>query len=80
MRYSFNEVHSLAIAQAIAEVRHQQQIGLCYVYKVIYVLSTPAFIAVLEVLTVNDIYVIVQENNDFMLTSSKSHAILYYNR
>ncbi|AEW44422.1 phosphoglucomutase [Serratia symbiotica str. 'Cinara cedri'] len=81
MHYSFNEAHILAITQAIAEVRQQQGvIGPCYVGKDTHALSEPAFISVLEVLTANDINVIVQENNGFTPTPSISHAILCHNR
>lgn len=45
MRHGFNEAHILAIAQAIAEVRHQQGVtGPCYVGKDTHALSEPAFI------------------------------------
>ncbi|NHB93895.1 phosphoglucomutase (alpha-D-glucose-1,6-bisphosphate-dependent) [Photorhabdus cinerea] len=80
-RSSFNEAHILAIAQAIAEVRQQQGInGPCYVGKDTHALSEAAFISVLEVLTANNVNVIVQENNGFTPTPAISHAILCYNR
>lgn len=80
-RHSFNEAHILAIAQAIAEVRHQQgTTGPCYVGKDTHALSEPAFISVLEVLTANGVDVIVQENNGFTPTPAVSHAILCHNR
>ncbi|CAI0747752.1 MULTISPECIES: phosphoglucomutase (alpha-D-glucose-1,6-bisphosphate-dependent) [Serratia] len=80
-RHSFNEAHILAIAQAIAEVRHQQGVtGPCYVGKDTHALSEPAFISVLEVLTANGVDVIVQENNGFTPTPAVSHAILCHNR
>lgn len=81
LRHSFNENHILAIAQAIAEVRHQQGVtGPCYVGKDTHALSEPAFISVLEVLTTNGVDVIVQENNGFTPTPAVSHAILCHNR
>lgn len=81
LRQSFNEAHILAIAQAIAEVRHQQgTTGPCYVGKDTHALSEPAFISVLEVLTANGVEVVVQENNGFTPTPAVSHAILCYNR
>ncbi len=81
MRHSFNEAHILAIAQAIAEVRHQQGVTCpCYVGKDIHALSESTVISVLEVLTANGIDVIVQENNGFTPTRSVSHAILCHNR
>lgn len=81
LRHSFNEAHILAIAQAIAEVRHQQGVtGPCYVGKDTHALSEPAFISVLEVLSANGVDVIVQENNGFTPTPAVSHAILCHNR
>ncbi|NTX77578.1 alpha-D-glucose phosphate-specific phosphoglucomutase [Serratia proteamaculans] len=81
LRHSFNENHILAIAQAIAEVRHQQGVtGPCYVGKDTHALSEPAFISVLEVLTANGVDVVVQENNGFTPTPAISHAILCHNR
>ena len=80
LRHSFNENHILAIAQAIAEVRHQHGItGPCYVGKDTHALSEPAFISVLEVLTANGVNVVVQQNNGFTPTPAISHAILCYN-
>ncbi|HEN3321440.1 TPA: phosphoglucomutase (alpha-D-glucose-1,6-bisphosphate-dependent) [Yersinia enterocolitica] len=80
LRHSFNEAHILAIAQAIAEVRHQQGItGPCYVGKDTHALSEPAFISVLEVLTANGVDVVVQQDNGFTPTPAISHAILCYN-
>ncbi len=80
LRHSFNEAHILAIAQAIAEVRHQQgATGPCYVGKDTHALSEPAFISVLEVLTANGVDVVVQQDNGFTPTPAISHAILCYN-
>ncbi|EPE4190395.1 phosphoglucomutase (alpha-D-glucose-1,6-bisphosphate-dependent) [Yersinia enterocolitica] len=80
LRHSFNEAHILAIAQAIADVRHQQGItGPCYVGKDTHALSEPAFISVLEVLTANGVDVVVQQDNGFTPTPAVSHAILCYN-
>lgn len=79
-RHSFNEAHILAIAQAIAEVRHQHGItGPCYVGKDTHALSEPAFISVLEVLTANGVDVVVQQDNGFTPTPAISHAILCHN-
>jgi phosphoglucomutase len=80
LRHSFNEAHILAIAQAIAEVRHQHGIsGPCYVGKDTHALSEPAFISVLEVLTANGVDVVVQQDNGFTPTPAISHAILCHN-
>jgi phosphoglucomutase len=81
LRHSFNQIHILAIAQAIAEVRHQHGItGPCYVGKDTHALSEPAFISVLEVLTANGVDVVVQQDNGFTPTPAISHAILCYNK
>ncbi|MGL4486374.1 MAG: phosphoglucomutase (alpha-D-glucose-1,6-bisphosphate-dependent) [Yersinia sp. (in: enterobacteria)] len=81
LRHSFNQSHILAIAQAIAEVRHQHGItGPCYVGKDTHALSEPAFISVLEVLTANGVDVVVQQDNGFTPTPAISHAILCYNK
>lgn len=80
-KHSFNENHILAIAQAIVEYRHAKGItGPCYVGKDTHALSEAAFISVLEVLTANQVHVIVQENNGYTPTPAISHAILCYNR
>ncbi|MCE9731647.1 phosphoglucomutase (alpha-D-glucose-1,6-bisphosphate-dependent) [Pectobacterium sp. IFB5596] len=80
-RHSFNELHILAIAQAIAEERKKQGIsGPCYVGKDTHALSEPAFISVLEVLAANGVDVIVQLDNGFTPTPAVSNAILVHNR
>lgn len=80
-RYSFNETHILAIAQAIAEYRAQAgTTGPCYVGKDTHGLSEPAFISVLEVLAANGVEVIVQQDNGFTPTPAVSHAILEHNK
>lgn len=78
---TFNEAHILAIAQAIAEIRHQKGItGPCYVGKDTHALSEPAFISVVEVLAANQVTVIVQPDNGFTPTPAISHAILTHNK
>ncbi|AKJ41894.1 Phosphoglucomutase [Pragia fontium] len=80
-RQSFNEMHILAIAQAIAENRAINGItGPCFVGKDTHGLSEPAFVSVLEVLTANGIDVVIQQSNGFTPTPAISHAILCYNR
>ncbi|PWC13746.1 phosphoglucomutase, alpha-D-glucose phosphate-specific [Brenneria roseae subsp. americana] len=80
-RHSFNEMHILAIAQAIAEERKKQGIsGPCYVGKDTHALSEPAFISVLEVLAANGVDVVVQQDNGFTPTPAVSNAILVHNR
>lgn len=80
-RYSFNEAHLLAISQSIVQVRLKKGIfGPCYLGKDTRVLSEPAFISVLEVLTANFINVIIQNNNGYTPTPVISHAIVSYNK
>lgn len=81
LRYSFNEAHILAIAQAIADERVIQGItGPCYLGKDTHALSEPAFISVLEVLAANGVPTMVQQNNGFTPTPAISHAILSHNK
>ncbi|OON38934.1 phosphoglucomutase, alpha-D-glucose phosphate-specific [Izhakiella australiensis] len=80
-RHSFNEVHILAIAQAIAEERKKNGItGPCYVGKDTHALSEPAIISVLEVLAANGVDVIVQQENGYTPTPAISNAILEHNK
>lgn len=79
--YSFNEAHILAISQSIVQIRKQYGInGPCYVGRDTHILSDPAFISVLEVLTANCVNVIIQENNEYTPTPVISHAIVQYNK
>nr|WP_238954642.1 alpha-D-glucose phosphate-specific phosphoglucomutase [Blochmannia endosymbiont of Camponotus (Colobopsis) obliquus] len=78
---SFNENHIFAITQAIVNIRINQGItGPCYLGKDTHVLSEPAFISVIEVLTANGIDVIIQQGEGYTPTPVISHAILNYNR
>lgn len=80
-RQSFNEAHILAITQAIVDERIKQGVsGPCYVGKDTHALSEPAFISVLEVLTINKVPVIVQKDNGYTPTPAISHAILTHNK
>ncbi|MCE2027264.1 phosphoglucomutase (alpha-D-glucose-1,6-bisphosphate-dependent) [Sessilibacter corallicola] len=77
---TFNENHILAISQAIAEHRTQQNItGPVYIGKDTHALSEPAFISVVEVLTGNGLTVRVDSNNGYTPTPVISHAILTHN-
>ena len=80
-RQSFNEMHILAIAQAIAEERKKNGItGPCYVGKDTHALSEPAILSVLEVLAANGVDVIVQQDNGYTPTPAISNAILEHNK
>lgn len=77
---SFNEAHILAISQAIAEYRAQQNItGPLYIGKDTHALSEPANISVIEVLIANGVQVCVQQDAGFTPTPVISHAILTHN-
>lgn len=78
---SFNENHILAITQAICLYRKNQKIsGPLFLGFDTHALSAPAFRAALEVLTANDITVMIAKNNEFTPTPVVSHAILGFNR
>ncbi|MGA7763342.1 MAG: hypothetical protein WCA59_16485, partial [Candidatus Binataceae bacterium] len=78
---SFNEVHILAITQAICLYRRQQGIdGPLYIGFDTHALSDPAFKSALEVLAGNAIDVMVDAENGYTPTPVISHAILSYNR
>ena len=78
---AFNEVHILAITQAICLYRKQQNIdGPLYIGIDTHALSEPAFASALEVLVANGVDVMVDANNGYTPTPVISHAILSYNR
>src|SRR5215813_5608715 len=78
---SFNEVHILAITQAICNYRKQQNIdGPLYIGVDTHALSEPAFATALEVLVANGVEVMVDAHNGYTPTPVISHAILCYNR
>lgn len=78
---TFNEIHILAIAQAVVDERKSAGLtGPMFVGKDTHALSEPAFRSVVDVLVANDIKVIVQADNGFTPTPPISHAILTYNQ
>ena len=78
---SFNEVHIVAVAQAIYEYRKMENItGPLYLGMDTHALSEPAFASVLEVLAANGIEVMVDQDGGYTPTPVISHAILTYNR
>lgn len=80
-RKNFNEVHILAIAQAIVNLRKQQGLtGPCFIGKDTHALSEAAFITVIEVLAANQVSVVIQRDNGFTPTPAISHAIISYNQ
>lgn len=78
---SFNEVHIVAVAQAIYEYRKMESItGPLYLGMDTHALSEPAFASVLEVLAANGVEVMVDHDGGYTPTPVISHAILNYNR
>jgi phosphoglucomutase len=78
---SFNELHVLAISQAICEHRRQQGIdGPLYLGFDTHALSAPAFASALEVLAGNGVQVMIAAGGEYTPTPAISHAILTYNR
>lgn len=78
---SFNEAHILAITQAICLFRMKEGIdGPLYIGMDTHALSQPAFKSALEVLTANDVTVMLSENDEYTPTPAISHAILTYNK
>ncbi|MEY4990112.1 MAG: phosphoglucomutase [Actinomycetota bacterium] len=78
---SFNEVHILAITQAIVEYRTSQGIaGPVFVGRDTHALSEPAQHSVLEVLAGNGVIALVDSNNGYTPTPAVSVAIIDHNR
>jgi phosphoglucomutase len=81
LRGSFNEVHVLAITQAICDYRGSQGItGPLYMGKDTHGLSEPAFTTALEVLATNGIETMIDCGDGYTPTPAVSHAILTFNR
>ena len=78
---SFNEVHIVAVAQAIYEYRTKENItGPLYLGMDTHALSEPAFASILEVLAAHGIEVMVDQDGGYTPTPVISHAILTHNR
>ncbi|MCC6850167.1 MAG: alpha-D-glucose phosphate-specific phosphoglucomutase [Deltaproteobacteria bacterium] len=78
---SFNEVHILAITQAICRYRKEQGTdGPLFIGIDSHALSEPAFASALEVLAANRVETMVDANGGYVPTPVISHAILTYNR
>ena len=78
---SFNEVHIVAVAQAIYEYRKMENIsGPLYLGMDTHALSESAFASVLEVLAANGVEVMVDQDGGYTPTPVISHAILTHNR
>ena len=78
---SFNELHILAISQAICDYRAQQKIdGPLFIGMDTHALSVPALASAMEVLAGNGIEVMIADGDDYVPTPGISHAILTYNK
>jgi len=79
--HSFNEVHVLAITQAICAYRSKQDInGPLFLGIDTHALSVPAAASAIEVLAANGVDVMLAEGDEYTPTPAVSHAILKYNR
>jgi len=77
----FNELHVLAISQAICEHRRQRHIdGPLFMGCDTHALSAPAFASALEVLAANGVEVMIAAGGEYTPTPAISRAILMYNR
>ena len=78
---SFNEMHVLAITQAICQYRAKQGInGPLFLGIDTHALSEPACASALEVLAANNVDVMLAMDDEYTPTPAVSHAILVYNR
>ncbi len=81
LQKSFNELHVVAISQAICDYRKQKRIdGPLFLGIDTHALSVPAFASAIEVLAANGVEVMLAENDEYTPTPAVSHAILVYNR
>lgn len=81
LKNSFNELHILAVTQAICLYRRQHGIdGPLFTGMDTHALSAPAFASAIEVLAANGVEVMVSEGDEYTPTPAVSHAILAYNR
>jgi len=78
---TFNEVHVLAITQAICLYRRQESIsGPLFIGFDTHALSRPAFESALEVLAANGVDVMISKGGEYTPTPAISQAILVHNR
>jgi phosphoglucomutase len=78
---AFNELHILAISQAICLYRKWMKIdGPLFLGMDTHALSIPAQASALEVLAANGVEVMLAEGDEYTPTPVVSHAILTYNR
>ncbi|WP_426370509.1 phosphoglucomutase (alpha-D-glucose-1,6-bisphosphate-dependent) [Pseudocolwellia sp. HL-MZ7] len=78
---SFNELHIIAICQAVAEYRTEQGYkGPLFLGKDTHALSEPAFATAIEVLIGNNVPVVIQDDDGFTPTPVISRLIISHNR
>ncbi len=78
---SFNEMHILAISQAICLYRQEAGIdGPLFLGRDTHALSEPAFVSAVEVFAAHGVTVMVDAQDGYTPTPVVSHAILTYNR
>lgn len=78
---TFNEIHILAITQAICEYRAlHKTTGPLFLGRDTHALSAAAQRTALEVLAANRVETVIQANDGFTPTPAVSHAILGWNR
>jgi phosphoglucomutase len=78
---SFNELHILAITQAICDYRRDQAItGPVFLGADTHALSDSAWASALEVLAANEVTVLIDQGQGYTPTPVVSHAILTHNR
>jgi phosphoglucomutase len=78
---TFNEDHILAISQAVADYRKENEIsGPLFLGIDTHALSEPAMVTAIEVLAANEIETRFQERFGYTPTPAISHAILTWNR
>jgi phosphoglucomutase len=81
LNLGFNELHILAISQAICLYRKAQGIdGPLFMGFDTHALSQPAFVSALEVLAANGVQLMIAEGDEYTPTPAISHAIIVYNR
>jgi phosphoglucomutase len=78
---SFNELHIVAVAQAVAELRRARGVtGPLYLGKDTHALSRPAERTVLEVLAAQGVEVVLEAGDGYLPTPLVSNAIVRHNR
>jgi phosphoglucomutase len=78
---SFNELHILAISQAVCDYRASQGIsGPLFLGMDTHALSEPALVSAVEVFAANGVEVMIDEDSGYTPTPVISHAILCHNR